>query len=301
MAEPSPFGLLEVRRALAEDRAREDVTTHLLGRAAEQRVEARFIAEGSLVAAGLPILTTVFRELDPRAAVRLMVADGSWADAGTTLAIVSGTARALLAGERVALNFLQRLAGVATLTRRAVDAVRGTPAKITHTRKTTPGLRSLELYAVRIGGGVENRATLAAAVLWKDNHWALLGQNNLSLAGALLAVPPDVPVIVEVETDEQLEAALAAGVTHILVDNQPPERVAAWAHRAGAAGAAGAGRSVTIQASGGITADTARAYAEAGAALIAIGALTHSAPAAPIRCDISDAVLAAVSSAPAPR
>ena len=301
MAEPSPFGLLEVRRALAEDRAREDVTTHLLGRAAEQRVEARFIAEGSLVAAGLPILTTVFRELDPRAAVRLMVADGSWADAGTTLAIVSGTARALLAGERVALNFVQRLAGVATLTRRAVDAVRGTPAKITHTRKTTPGLRSLELYAVRIGGGVENRATLAAAVLWKDNHWALLGQNSLSLAGALRAVPPGVPVIVEVETDEQLEAALAAGVTHILVDNQPPERVAAWAHRAGAAGAAGAGRSVTIQASGGITADTARAYADAGAALIAIGALTHSAPAAPIRCDISDAVLAAVSSAPAPR
>ena len=301
MAEPSPFGLLEVRRALAEDRAREDVTTHLLGRAAEQRVEARFIAEGSLVAAGLPILTTVFRELDPRAAVRLMVADGSWADAGTTLAIVSGTARALLAGERVALNFVQRLAGVATLTRRAVDAVRGTPAKITHTRKTTPGLRSLELYAVRIGGGVENRATLAAAVLWKDNHWALLGQNSLSLAGALRAVPPGVPVIVEVETDEQLEAALAAGVTHILVDNQPPERVAAWAHRAGAAGAAGAGRSVTIQASGGITADTARAYADAGAALIAIGALTHSAPAAPIRCDISDAVPAAVSSAPAPR
>ena len=300
MAEPSPFGLLEVRRALAEDRAREDVTTHLLGRAAEQRVEARFIAEGSLVAAGLPILMTVFRELDPRAAVRLMIADGSWADAGTTLAIVSGTARALLAGERVALNFVQRLAGVATLTRRAVDAVRGTPAKITHTRKTTPGLRSLELYAVRIGGGVENRATLAAAVLWKDNHWALLGQNSLSLAGALRAVPPGVPVIVEVETDEQLEAALAAGVTHILVDNQPPERVAVWAHRAAGAGA-GAGRSVTIQASGGITADTARAYADAGAALIAIGALTHSAPAAPIRCDISDAVLAAVSSAPAPR
>jgi len=300
LAEPSPFGLLEVRRALAEDRAREDVTTHLLGRAAEQRVEARFIAEGSLVAAGLPILTTVFRELDPRAAVRLMVADGSWADAGTTLAIVSGTARALLAGERVALNFVQRLAGVATLTRRAVDAVRGTPAKITHTRKTTPGLRSLELYAVRIGGGVENRATLAAAVLWKDNHWALLGQNSLSLAGALRAVPPGVPVIVEVETDEQLEAALAAGVTHILVDNQPPERVAVWAHRAAGAGA-GAGRSVTIQASGGITADTARAYADAGAALIAIGALTHSAPAAPIRCDISGAVLAAVSSAPAPR
>ncbi len=293
MAESSPFGLLEVRRALAEDRAREDVTTHLLGRAADQRVAARFIAERSLVAAGLPILATVFRELDCRAAVRLTVADGSWADAGTTLAIVEGTARALLAGERVALNFLQRLAGVATLTRRAVDAVRGTPAKITHTRKTTPGLRSLELYAVAIGGGVENRATLAAAVMWKDNHWALLKQNNRSLADALRGVPPSVPVIVEVETDEQLEAALAAGVTHILIDNQTPERVAAWAHRA---------RGVTIQASGDITVDTARAYADAGAALIAIGALTHSAPAAPIRCDISEApaVVAVVSSAPAP-
>ena len=294
MADPNAFGLHEVRRALAEDRAREDVTTHLLGRAADSRVEARFIAEGPLVTAGLPILTTVFRELDSRAAVRLLVAEGSWAEAGSTLAIVGGTARALLAGERVALNFLQRLAGVATLTRRAVDAVRGTPAKITHTRKTTPGLRSLELYAVTIGGGVENRATLAAAVMWKDNHWALLGQNNLSLAQALRAVPPGVPVIVEAETDRQLEAALDAGVRHILVDNQTPERVAAWALRARAHG-------VTIQASGGITADTARAYADAGATLIAIGALTHSAPAAPIRCDISGVAAAAAATAPAPR
>jgi len=291
LAETLPFGLHEVRRALAEDRAREDVTTHLLGPAADRRAEARFIAEGSLVAAGVPILATVFRELDSRAAVRLAVADGSWADAGTTLAIVEGTARALLAGERVALNFLQRLAGVATLTRRAVDSVRGTPAKITHTRKTTPGLRSLELYAVTIGGGAENRATLAAAVMWKDNHWALLKQSNRSLADALRGVPPGVPVIVEVESDEQLEAALAADVTHILVDNQTPERVAAWAHRA---------RGVTIQASGGITVDTARAYAEAGAALIAIGALTHSAPAAPIRCDIS-AVAVPAAAAPARR
>src|SRR5439155_3746660 len=117
---------------------------------------------------------TVFRELDSRAAVRVMVAEGSCADAGTTLAIVEGTARALLAGERVALNFLQRLSGVATLTRRATAAVKDTPAKITHTRKTTPGLRNLELYAVAIGGGVENRASLAVAILWKDNHWALL-------------------------------------------------------------------------------------------------------------------------------
>ncbi|HEY7194924.1 MAG TPA: carboxylating nicotinate-nucleotide diphosphorylase [Gemmatimonadales bacterium] len=289
------FGLVEVRRALAEDRAREDVTTKLLGPAAEARAEARFIAEGRLVAAGLPILATVFRELDTRAAVLSTAAEGSWIDAGTTLAVVSATARALLAGERVALNFLQRLAGVATMTRQAADAVRDTPARITHTRKTTPGLRGLELYAVTIGGGVENRATLAAAVLWKDNHWTLLGQHNRSLADALAAVPSGVPVIVEVETDEQLETALAAGVTHVLVDNQTPERVSAWARRAG--------RGVTIQASGGITVASARAYAEAGASLIAIGALTHSAPAAPIRCDISAAVIApaAPANAPAPR
>ncbi|PYP18531.1 MAG: carboxylating nicotinate-nucleotide diphosphorylase [Gemmatimonadetes bacterium] len=273
-----PFGLREVQRALAEDRARDDVTTRLLGAAADAPGEARFVAEGRFVAAGLPILATVFCELDSRATVKHHVAEGTPVDAGTTLATASGTARALLGGERVALNFLQHLSGVATLTQRAVDAVRHTPAKITHTRKTTPGLRGLELYAVTIGGGVENRASLGAAVLWKDNHWALLGRNGHTLPEVLRAAPPDMPVIVEVESDAQLEAALAAGVTHILVDNQRPEQLAAWARRAGPA--------VTIQASGGISADTARDYAQAGASLIAIGALTHSAPAAPISCEI---------------
>jgi len=218
----------------------------------------------------------VFHELDPAAAVTPAIAEGAWALPGARLATVRGAAGALLAGERVALNFLQRLSGVATLTRQAVDAVTGTRAKITHTRKTTPGLRNLELYAVRIGGGVENRASLADAILWKDNHWALL--DGRSLRDALRNAPDGLPVIVEVESDEQVEAALAAGVTHLLVDNQPPDRLAAWARRAGPA--------VTIQASGGITGGTARAYAAAGASLIAIGALTHSALAAPIRCDI---------------
>src|SRR6266550_4699612 len=216
------LGLIEVRRALAEDRADEDVTTRLLGAAATQSAEARFVAEGSLLVAGVPLLATVFHELDPAAVV--------------------------------------------------------TQAQITHTRKTTPGLRNLELYAVLIAGGVENRASLADAILWKDNHWALLNGNGRSLHDALRNAPVDLPVIVEVESDEQVEAALAAGVTHLLVDNQPPDQLAAWARRAGSG--------VTIQASGGITGETARAYAEAGASLIAIGALTHSALAAPIRCDI---------------
>jgi nicotinate-nucleotide pyrophosphorylase (carboxylating) len=156
-----------------------------------------------------------------------------------------------------------------------VDAVAGTSARITHTRKTTPGLRALELYAVRVGGGVDNRASLADAILWKDNHWALLASNGHSLAETLRG-GGDVPVIVEVESEAQLKEALAAGVTHLLVDNQPPERVAAWVKRAGPG--------ITIQASGGITLENVRSYAEAGASLIAIGALTHSVMAVPITC-----------------
>jgi nicotinate-nucleotide pyrophosphorylase (carboxylating) len=272
------LGQDEVRRALAEDRALDDVTTHLLGAAAERPAAGRFVAEGRFVVAGLPIAALAFEELDPRACLEPLTGEGAWTEPDTSLATVRGTARALLAGERTALNFLQRLSGIATVTRRAVDAVAGTRARITHTRKTTPGLRALERYAVRVGGGVENRGSLAEAVLWKDNHWALL-DGSATLARALAAAPVDLPVMVEVETDAQFEAALAAGVLHILADNQPPQRIAAWARRAGPG--------VTIQASGGITPEGARAFAEAGATLISIGALTHSAPAAPIRYEIS--------------
>jgi len=274
-----PLGLEEVRRALAEDHATEDVTSRLLGPSADRLAVAQLIAEGRFVLAGLPIAGIVFRELDPEACLEPQVREGDWAQAGTTIATVRATARALLAGERVALNFLQRLSGIATLTRRAVDAVAGTPAQITHTRKTTPGLRRLEQYAVRVGGGVDNRASLADAVLWKDNHWSLLGAQGGTLAGAIASAPPGVPVIVEVENEAQLEEALACGVRHVLADNQPPDRIAAWVRRAG--------REVTIQASGGITPETARFYAEAGATLISIGALTHSAWAAAMTCEIA--------------
>jgi len=274
-----PLGLEAVRRALAEDCVDADVTTCLLGPAAERPATARLVAEGRFVVAGLPIAALVFRELAPRAELTAPIGDGDWVDAEAAVATVAAPARALLAGERVALNFLQRLSGGATQTRRAVDAVAGTGCRITHTRKTTPGLRALECYAVRAAGGVSNRASLAEAVMWKDNHWALLNARGASLADVLRVVPPGRPVVVEIETDRQLEEALKAGATHVLVDNQPPERVAAWVRQAGPA--------VTVEASGGITPDTARAYAQAGARLISIGALTHSAPAAPIRCDIS--------------
>src|SRR2546426_5920129 len=248
----------------------------LPGPAAERPAYADFVAEARFVLAGIPVVASVFAELEPTARVDARCKEGDWVAAGTVLARVRARAGTLLAGERVALNFLQRLSGVATLTRRAVDAVAGTGARITHTRKTTPGLRALERYAVTVGGGVENRASLADAVLWKDNHWALLGTGDLG--AALASAPSGASIVVEVENAEQLERALAAGVRHILVDNQPAERLAAWLRRAGPG--------VTVQASGGITPERARAYAEAGAQLIAIGALTHSAPAAPIRCDI---------------
>ena len=273
------LGVEEVRRALTEDHAADDVTTRLLGAAAQGSATARFVAEGRFVVAGSAVVATVFHQLDPQSLFTPESQEGSWVAPSQTIASVSARADALLAGERVALNFLQRLSGIATLTRIAVDAVAGTAARITHTRKTSPGLRALELFAVRVGGGVDNRASLADAVLWKDNHWELLARDGNSLAEALRRAPPGTPLIVEVETEAQLEQALAAGVTHLLVDNQPPERLAAWARRAGPA--------VTIQASGGITADNARRYADAGANLIAIGALTHSAPAAPIRCEIT--------------
>jgi nicotinate-nucleotide pyrophosphorylase (carboxylating) len=264
--------------ALAEDVATNDITTRLLGDAADRAAQARFVVEERAVIAGLTLLPIVFGELDPAAEVAGSVQEGSWVEADKTVATVYARAGALLSGERVALNFLQRLSAIATLTRRAVDRVHGTGAQITHTRKTTPGLRGLEVYAVRVGGGVRNRLSLSDAILWKDNHWALLPGNGGSLAKALHDIPRDDRLAVEVESEAQLTEALEAGVKHLLVDNQSPERVADWVRRAGS--------DVKIQASGGITAANVRAYADAGAALIAIGALTHSAPAVAIRCEI---------------
>ena len=272
MAEP--LGREAVRRALAEDRAPDDVTTRLLGAAAGAPATGRFVAAGELVVAGLPIAALVFAELEPRATLRAAVSEGECAGAGTVLATATGSARTLLAGERVALNFLQRLSGIATLTRRMVDAARGTGARITHTRKTSPGLRDLERYAVRMGGGVDNRGSLAEAVMWKDNHWVLLGAAGATLREVLAGAPRGLPIVVEAESDAQLEEALAAGAMHIVADNQPAERVAQWVQRVGPG--------VTIQASGGITAANVAAYARAGAQLISVGALTHSAPAAAI-------------------
>lgn len=270
------FGADEVRRALEEDRAFEDVTTALLGAAAGRTARGRFVAEEPVVVAGGPVAAEAFRLLDGGSRFEQRVPEGGEAGAGTAIAVVEARVRSLLGGERVALNFLQRLSGIATMTRRAVEAIRGTGALVTDTRKTTPGLRALEKYAVRAGGGVNHRHSLADGILWKDNHWAVFGGTDLR--AVLRAAPAGVPVIVEVENDAQLEAALAAGVTRILVDNQPPEVVARWAKRCGP--------TVAIEASGGISPERAAVYARAGARYISIGALTHSAPAARIRFEI---------------
>jgi nicotinate-nucleotide pyrophosphorylase (carboxylating) len=272
-----PLGFEAVRAALTEDHVREDVTTALLGAAADRPAVGTFIAEEPCVVAGLPVAAEVFRQLGVRDALAPLVEDGAAAAAGQSIAEVRGPARQLLAGERTALNFLQRLSGIATATRAVVEAVAGTGAVVTDTRKTTPGLRELEKYAVRMGGGENHRAHLAAAVLWKDNHWALL--RGGSLADALARALAGVPVVVEAETEEQFQAALDAGVTRILVDNRTPKQVKAWVKKAGSA--------VAIEASGGIRPETARAYAEAGARYLSIGALTHSARAVGIRFDLT--------------
>ncbi len=254
--------------ALAEDRASHDITTELLEARRHQSATGVFRAEGDFVMAGLPLVAAVFGELESSTAVVPLVEEGDGVRGGMGLAEVRGPAGTLLAGERVALNYLTRLCGVATVTRRATEAVAGTGSVITDTRKTTPGLRDLEKYAVRIGGGVNHRATLADAILWKDNHWALLASTGGDLAAALRGAPDDVPICVEVETGAQLDAALAAGVQWILADNQTPETIREWASRLGAG--------VTLEASGGIKPETAGAYARAGAHRISIGSLTYS-------------------------
>jgi nicotinate-nucleotide pyrophosphorylase (carboxylating) len=268
MTLPEPQWREYAGRALEEDRAHDDITTALLGEGAEQPAVGRFRAEADLVVAGLPLIEAVFRELDAATSVESAVAEGDQVATGATIAVAHGRGGVLLSGERVALNYLQRLSGIATVTRRAVDAVAGTGAVITDTRKTTPGLRPLEKYAVRIGGGENHRASLAEAVLWKDNHWELLGRCAGGLTEALRGAPEGVQVCVEVESERQVDEAVAAGVDWLLVDNQTPDTIASWSRRLGP--------KVTIEASGGITPETARPFAEAGAQRISIGALTYA-------------------------
>jgi len=273
-----------VARALHEDVGTGDLTT-LAVIPPDARSEARFVFREAGVVCGLPLLSTVFALVDPALTLRPQAPEGARVAAGQCVATIAGPARGLLSGERVALNLFQRLSGIATLTARYVEAVRGTRARILDTRKTTPGLRALEKYAVRVGGGLNHRFGLYDGVMLKDNHLAILAAQGVDLAEAVrrarAAVGPMVRVEVEVESVEQAAVAAEAGADLILLDNMSPEQLRA-------AVAAVAGRART-EASGGITLATIRAVAESGVDFISVGALTHSAPALDIGLDIEGA------------
>ena len=262
-----PEVLDAVRRALEEDIGPGDVTSAACIQAA-QLAEGRFIARQELVVAGVELLPLIYRQRGAVEELELSKATGDRAQDGEALARVRGNARALLECERVALNFLQRLSGIATLARRYAHAVAGTGCRILDTRKTTPGLRRLEKMAAAAGGATNHRLGLWDAVLIKNNHVTAAGGVRSALERVRGVT---VPVEIEVRTREELDEALACGATWLLLDNLTPQQAAdAVRHVAGRA---------RIELSGGITLDNVRAYAEAGADFISCGAITHSAPA----------------------
>jgi len=276
-----------VEAALAEDRAREDVTTLATVRA-DVMGRATFLAKEPGVVAGLVVVEAVFASLDPSLRFEARLQEGDRFARRATLAIVHGSVRSVLQAERVALNFLQRLSGTATMTRAFVQETKGTGAVILDTRKTTPGLRALEKYAVRCGGGTNHRADLAIMAMIKDNHREALAREGLSLAdgvAAIRAYPAEhhggvaVPVEVEIDSLDELEAALAGQPEWILLDNMGAETMAEAVERA-------AGRA-KLEASGGITLESVARIARTGVDAISVGALTHSAPALDIGLDLT--------------
>jgi nicotinate-nucleotide pyrophosphorylase (carboxylating) len=258
-----------IDRALAEDLGDGDLTTRaVVPEGAEAR--ARISQKEPGVVAGLRAAQRTFEGVDPELVWVAHCPEGKWREAGA-IAEITGSAASILAAERVALNFLGRLSGVATLTALYVRAVEGTGARILDTRKTTPGLRELEKEAVRRGGGVSHRGGLYDAILVKENHAALAGGVGEATRLALERAPDGVMVEVECATLAEVEDALAAGVPRILLDNMEPDELRRAVEAA-------AGRA-ELEASGGITLDTVRAVAETGVDFISVGALTHSAPA----------------------
>ncbi len=269
--------------ALAEDAASRDVTTRALV-APERVVSARVRAGGDGVVCGLPLAQRLAERFDTRIEFDPCARDGEAVAQGAVVAALRGPAASILAVERVMLNFLQRLSGVATLAARFVEAVEGTGAHIYDTRKTTPGWRRLEKYAVRCGGGCNHRMDLGAAVLIKDNHLALAAPGGIADAvRKAREACPDLTVEVEVEDLSQLEGALAAGPDVIMLDNMTPDEVRRAAEMVRRSGA---GAAPAVEASGSITLANAAEYAAAGADRISVGALTHSAPAFDLSLDI---------------
>jgi nicotinate-nucleotide pyrophosphorylase (carboxylating) len=266
-----------VRAALEEDDTKHDVTTIatvLPGR----KSRGRLMARQSGVLAGVPLACEAFRQLDPDVTIRVDVFDGTRVGKNTLVLYISGHARALLSAERVALNFMQRLSGIATLTAKYVEAVKGTGARILDTRKTTPLWRRLEKYAVRAGGGLNHRIDLASAILMKDNHIAAMdGDIAAGVKRARELARPGTKVEVECDTLDQVKRALAAGADVIMLDNMSADMTREAVKYV-------AGRAI-LEASGGVNLRTVRAIAETGVDWISVGALTHSAPALDLALD----------------
>lgn len=270
-----------VRAALEEDQAHYDLST-LATVSTAQRMRCAVVSRQDGVVAGGPLAIEAFAQLDPSVRVQVAVVDGGRVQRGTVVMVVEGQARAVLSAERTALNYLQHLSGIATLTATFVDQVRGTSAKILDTRKTLPGWRTMQKYAVRAGGGTNHRMDLRSAVLIKDNHLAAIGGDvAMAVSRARSIGAPGMTVQVECDTLAQVRAALDAQADWLLLDNMSLEMLRD-------AVALCRGRAVT-EASGGVSLATVRAIAETGVDRISIGALTHSAPALDLGLDFDPA------------
>ncbi len=266
-----------LRIALDEDLGSGDVTSRLVvpeGRAGAAVIEAR----AELVVCGLAVAKAVVREVDAELDFQALAEDGARAEAGQPLARVRGSLRSILGAERTALNFLMRMCGVATLTRRFVDTVAGTGARIVDTRKTLPGWRPLDKYATAVGGAQNHRVGLFDGILLKDNHVAVAGGVAPAVKAALAAAPANLRVQVEVESEQDAVAAVEAGADFLLLDNCEIEEMRAIAERM-------AGRAL-LEVSGGVGLHNVRAIAETGVQRISIGALTHSAPGADVALEL---------------
>jgi nicotinate-nucleotide pyrophosphorylase (carboxylating) len=261
----------QVRSFLREDWGTQDWTT---GAVPDRPMVARVVAKEELVLAGLPVALEVFRLTDPGLVLTALAQDGEALAPGAEALRVEGSSHGILLAERVMLNLLQRLSGTATLTRRFVEAVAGTGARILDTRKTTPGLKLLEKYAVRCGGGVNHRLTLGDGVLLKENHLAAAGGIAPAVAAARRGAPNLIRIEVEAETLDQLRACLALPeVDGVLLDNMSLDQL-----REAVALRNASGRALFLEASGNLSLDRARAVAETGVDFLSVGALTHSAP-----------------------
>ena len=267
-----------VRRALEEDLGYGDITTSSIIDK-DAWAEGVFISREKVVIAGQAVVSLTYALLNDEIQITWLEREGEWIEAGTRIGEIRGPVRPILSGERVALNFLQMMSGIATATARLVKEIKGTGAKVTDTRKTTPGLRLLEKYAVSIGGGYNHRFNLSDAVLIKDNHIVAAGSVGAAVARVRQKLGHTVKIEVEAENENEVKEALASGVDIIMLDNMEPHQIKEMVKLIG-------GRAL-VEASGGINETNIRQVAEAGVNFISVGAITHSAPAVDISLEVT--------------